>query len=151
MSKLKEIQAELDPSEVGMFNMQISSVYKRNYNRKDIDPQLHQDIHFFLGICFQGRYDEFLTAVEDIKEGYLYHSNLNKLAKNFLNKYLDKLELACQIYLDIYDVKIRRGHPEYDPNLSISEMRDAVARSNENYMSIFQLINSFDLEEILTS
>ena len=134
--------------EIGMYNMNLSDFYKKNYNLENINTSLLTDYHFFLGVCFQGRYNEFKEVFNSIeKESSLYNNYLEFKVKEYILSQREDLKRACLIAKQQGDKGIGM---DMKVNESVGEYFDRKIQKNKTFMKIFDDINNNDFEKIFT-
>lgn len=131
---------------IGMYNMDLSDYYKKNYDLDNVNANLLADYHFFLGVCFQGRYDELKENYKSIeKESLLYYSNLSDKNREFVLNQKEDLKKACLIAKK-HDKKgigmdMKVGE-------TVGEYFDRTIQKSKTFMKIFDEINSTNYEDV---
>jgi len=120
---------------IGMYNMKKSETY---------DNQLLKNIHYFLGVTFQGRFEEFENLIwEILNEKTIYGVPINNNIQNIFIENKDRLITACKIAKK-YDDKIGYDLKESE---TIGEYFDRKIEKNKKFMEIFTYINNIDFEK----
>jgi len=139
---------KFEKQEIGMYNMNLSDYYKKNYKLENIDTNLLTDYHFFLGVCFQGRYDEFKEVFKGIeKENSLYNSHLKSEHKEYILNQKEDLKKACLIAKKQDEKGIGM---DMKVGESVGEYFDRKIQKSKVFMRIFNDINNNNFEQIFT-
>ena len=132
------LKAIYDNEPIGMYNMTKSEFYKKNHFYE------LSDYHFLLGVCFQGRYNEFKHHKNEIENKQtLFNKPISKKTFDLFNNHKIDLEKACLIAkkydeMKITDIRVKE---------TVGEYFDRKISKNKTYMKIFVKINKFDYEK----